>query len=457
MAKSNLREDATASLEPGGDLSDGPVSDVQNSSEQAQPIQADGAKADSNESDVTGQVSIDRVVDERVLTPLPGAEPAGKEDVRKLALWVKLRNAQPKPEDYTKRHDWERAERVETNWPTYRDMAERVLCEVSKDLELGIFLTEACTRIYGFVGVRDGLWTLRGLVTEFKDKGLYPRPENGDFESQIGKLDWLEDKFYETVREIPITRRPEPGINYDLNYRDESRRQNGMITSAEFEAAVAAGSYEQYEELLAEIREASRELDQLKTVAAEYYGPTASSFTQLRETMKDCRTAVEIILRKKETTSPPSQPPPLQPERVKTPGLLIHTGDEDPWAKCEELVRKGEINLALATMTSLAASEPNGRVRFHRKLMLADVCLQTNRKKLGVSILEELNEILELHKLETWETSELVGGVWSRLVHCYRDTVAGTANGDKEAAFFLKLSRLDPWQALVCGEPVRKE
>jgi len=108
-------------------------------------------------------------------------------------------------------------------------------------------------------------------------------------------------------------------------------------------------------------------------------------------------------------------------------------------------------------MAALAAAEPNGRVRFQRKLLLADLCIQTNRKKLGTSILQELNEIIEQHKLESWETSEIVGGVWSRLVRCYRDKAAGTADESLEAEFYLKLSRLDPWQALTCGEPARRD
>ncbi len=121
------------------------------------------------------------------------------------------------------------------------------------------------------------------------------------------------------------------------------------------------------------------------------------------------------------------------------------------------MARGGNIDGALTTMTSLAAAEPNGRVRFQRKLLLADVCLQSNRKKLATSILQELNEIIELHKLESWETSEIVGGVWARLVRCYRDRAAGTADKDREAEFFQKLSRLDPWQALACGEPVKED
>jgi len=117
------------------------------------------------------------------------------------------------------------------------------------------------------------------------------------------------------------------------------------------------------------------------------------------------------------------------------------------------MARSGEIDAALSTMTALASAEANGRIRFQRKLLLADICLQTNRVKLARSILEELNELIDKHNLTSWETSDLVGAVWGRLVRCYRYKNGGTANSDKAAEVFLKLSRLDPWQALSLGEP----
>ena len=121
------------------------------------------------------------------------------------------------------------------------------------------------------------------------------------------------------------------------------------------------------------------------------------------------------------------------------------------------MARSGEIDAALSTMTALASAEANGRIRFQRKLLLADICLQTNRVKLARSILEELNELIDRHNLTSWETSDLVGAVWARLVRCYRDKSAGTASSEKAAEVFLKLSRLDPWQALSLGEPTESQ
>jgi type VI secretion system protein ImpA len=120
------------------------------------------------------------------------------------------------------------------------------------------------------------------------------------------------------------------------------------------------------------------------------------------------------------------------------------------------MARAGEIDAALSTMTALAAAEANGRVRFQRKLLLADLCMRTNRVRLAKSILEELDEMVQKHDLTTWETSDVVGAVWARLVRCYQDRNSGAANPDKAAEFFLKLSRLDPWQALALGDPAER-
>jgi hypothetical protein len=253
-----------------------------------------------------------------------------------------------------------------------------------------------------------------------------------------------------------------------LNYRDEARRSGGMITAAEFDAAAAAGSQKQYDALLASVAEANAELDELKSVIGASYGADVTSLSRLSETVDEFKTAVRIILHRRGAGSSPSRGPespmdgPLPPELPDFGGRVSEppfggSRDHQSWAQCEELVRKGDIESALALMTKLAASEPNGRVRFHRKLVLADLCLQTNRKQLATSILEELSEMIELHKLENWESSDIVGGVWSRLVRCYRDKNAGTANEAKEAQFYLKLTRLDPWQALGCGEPERRK
>lgn len=401
---------------------------------------------------------VSRVVDERVLAPISEQKPAG-EDLRVLKDWVEIRKARPNPNDTVDKRDWEPANPVKTDWSTYKDLVERALCTKSKDLELGVFLTEACARLHGFAGVREGVWTLRGLLTGFADRGLYPLPEDGNLEARYGKLEWMNEKLAEVIREIPITMRLTPARNYSMNYRNEAMRTNGMITMAEFESAVAAGTKEQYESLSKEVVEARAELDEFERVVIAQFGQDALSFSETKHTFEECQAAIASILRKKQpagATVSSGSTLTVQSFGFGSSGGMAEGMVGGAWAEAERMARSGEIDAALSTMTALASAEPNGRVRFQRKLLLADICMQTNRLRLARSILEELNELVEKHNLTAWETSDLVGAVWVRLVRCYRDKSAGTANSEKALEVFQKLSRLDPWQALVLGEPTEQ-
>jgi type VI secretion system ImpA family protein len=403
---------------------------------------------------------LSRVVDERVLVPISEQKAAG-DDLRGLKDWVEIRKARPNPNDVGSRQDWELATPVKTDWATYKDVVEQALCRKSKDLELGVFLTEACARVHGFAGVRDGIWALKGLLTGFAERGLYPLPEDGSLEARYGKLEWMNEKLAEVVREIPITMRPEPGMNYSMNYRDEALRPNGMITVAEFETAVAIGTREQYEALSKEIEEVRAEFVEFEQVVTAQFGPNALSFSESKHALEQCQVAITSILRKKQPTgaavTKTKNAVTVQSFSFGNGGGLAEGMVSGAWAEAERMARSGEIDAALSTMTALAAAEANGRVRFQRKLLLADICIQTNRMKLARSILEELNELVDKHNLTSWETSDLIGAVWARLVRCYRDKNAGTANVEKAAEVYLKLSRLDPWQALALGDAPPEE
>ena len=402
---------------------------------------------------------VSRVVDEHVLSPISEQKPAG-DDLRALKDWVEIRKARPNLNDRGDKKDWEPANPANADWPTYKQVVEKALCTKSKDLELGVFLTEACARIYGFAGIRDGIWTLKGLLNEFSNRGLYPLPdEDGSLESRYGKLDWMNEKLAELVRDIPITMRPEPADNYSMNFRNEALRPNGMITAAEFDTAVAVGTKEQYETLSRDIDEVKVEFGEFEEVVVAQFGPNALSFVDSKHALEECQVAIASILRKKQPASAKTSGSAVTIPSIGSGGGggLAEGMVSGAWAEAERMARSGEIDAALSTMTALAAAEANGRIRFQRKLLLADICLQTNRVKLARSILEELNELIDRHNLTSWETSDLVGAVWARLVRCYRDKNAGTASSEKAAEVFLKLSRLDPWQALSLGEPTENQ
>jgi hypothetical protein len=108
----------------------------------------------------------------------------------------------------------------------------------------------------------------------------------------------MNEKLADVMREIPITMRPEPAKNYSLNYRDEALRPKGMITAAEFEAAAAVGTVEQYERLSAEIKEARSEFEQFEQVAYSQAGPDALSFEVLSRRCRNANSPLTVFCAK---------------------------------------------------------------------------------------------------------------------------------------------------------------
>jgi type VI secretion system protein ImpA len=411
---------------------------------------------------IAGHGAVIRTIDETVLLPLQGGQPAG-DDLRKNNYWVDLRAARPKPPD-PQANPIEAARLAEPEWTRYRDLLLEALSNRTKDLELALYFVEANSRVHRFAGLRDGLWLLENLIRLFAAQGLHPLAEDGDLEIQYGKLDWLDEKLPDVASELPITFSKDDAPGYSLNYYNESRRPGGMITAAAFDEAAKTGRVEDYLELRDTIEETLAELKRLKQTVEVCYGSQVSSFSVAEETLTECRSAVDKILSKRRSDGQINKAPSGAGTSPGISQLFKQTAVPAPsdgnraeaWSRCEEMARSGDVNGALAAMMSLSAVETNGRVRFQRRLLLADLCLQSDRKKLAISILQELNETIELHKLDTWETADVVGGVWSRLVQCYRDHAGGTADENLASAFYLKLSRLDPWQAVACGEPKKE-
>ncbi len=394
---------------------------------------------------------------EDVLAPISPEHPSG-EDLRATEDWVKIRTARPNTDDIGGHDLWTPLEASKASWEQLRELSLAALEKKSKDLRIAIWFTEANLRLHAFAGLRDSLLLIRELVTRFWDTGLYPEIEDGDLEMRAGPLEWLNGKLDDALREISLTRRNEPGEDYSFAYYQESRRPQGRISISDFEAAVRGTKLEAIEETYRDLLEAADELKQLDAACSQRFGTFAPSFSDSRATLDAIRVLLERILRDKRPAAPPdgresSTTPDGAPSFGAIPGFEGGSANGTSWAEAERLARSGKTDEALREMTRLAAAEGSGRARFQRKLMLAEICLSSRRDGLAKVILEELAEMIEKHQLEMWETTEVIGGVWTRLYGCYKNEKAGTADGEKAASLFLKLCRLDPWQALRCSDP----
>jgi len=75
-------------------------------------------------------------------------------------------------------------------WETVHSVAEKILSETSKDLEVAAWYLESLVRSYGISGLRDGLKIIDHLVSDFWD-GLYPMPDEDGIETRVAPITGL--------------------------------------------------------------------------------------------------------------------------------------------------------------------------------------------------------------------------------------------------------------------------
>jgi type VI secretion system protein ImpA len=433
-------------------------------------------------------MSTERLLSDDLLDPIAPDHLAG-EDLRWSPEWDRVEKARQSDDDLSV-GKWRKKESKTADWRLVETLATVLLQTRSKDLQIAIWLTEASLKLHGPAGLRDGLRLIRELMDRFWDAGLYPAIEDGPAD-RSGPLDWLNEKLVDSVLAIPITHCSTQDRDYSLiDLRDarlvgseaqcktedgdidppkqrdyDKALAAGRISLDMFESAVRDTKRTDYEALSSDFEEAYQEFSQLERLVEEKFGEAAPNLGTFRGALKDIQQAISDLLQKKRQQEPNASPiiqkdslgqPATRPESVALhlplPSLssqATQNGNGTSWQDAERLVRSGQVDAGLAEMTRLAASETTGRSCFERKLLLAEVCLNTNRVRLARAVLEELAEQIESHHLETWESSELIGGVWTRLCKVYK----GDSSDSEEAAkLYGKLCRLDPWQALNCTE-----
>ena len=90
----------------------------------------------------------------------------------------------------------------------------------------------------------------------------------------------------------------------------------------------------------------------------------------------------------------------------------------------------------------------SGRDQFIRRIMLAEGAIAKHQLEVAVGILEELSEQIERHRLDEWESPELITRVWDLLRRCYLVAgVSDTARG-RSGELFGRICRLDPSRLL---------
>ncbi len=418
---------------------------------------------------------------EELLQPISAEKPAG-DDQSGEPEWQAIKEAR-RSDDKFNRGNWDRPLK-EADWHAVKELSVELLSRKTKDLRLAVFLTEANLNLNGgFAGLAESLHLVRDLLTTFWDSGLFPQIEDGDPQYRAQALDWLgsPEKLPEAIRGILLTQRSDGGQDYSwLNFEDartvgwekdlrtptgdidenkarkrESDLSGGHLSREMFEIALNSTSRAAIESISKDLDAAWTEFLELDKAIDEKFGGQGPGLQSAREAFEDCRSLILECSKKKREQEP-------DPSEAGTPGANEAprsgfgpegffgdeyggaSGSSGSWSAAENLVRAGNVKEGLAEMTKLAAAE-HGRIRFHRKLRLAETCFSIRRDRLAIAILEELAKEIDEHHLESWESAELLGRVWGRL---YRSYKSGDEAQARAAELFDRLCRLDPWQAL---------
>ena len=429
-----------------------------------------------------------------LLDPISPEQPAGA-DMRWSPEWDRIREAR-RADDELDAGQWTKRERKASDWRLVRDLATAMLRNRSKDLQLAMWLTEANIKLQGFAGLREGLRITRELMVRYWDKGLYPTMDDGP-EDRAGPFEWLNNKLVDSIVAVPITVREDQGRDYNFIDLEDARRvgseanfktKDGDVDSKKkkayeeavaaghvslelFDAAIKATKRRGYEPLSADFHQTYDEFKALEKVIDDKFGDAAPNLAACRTALSEIRQVVVDILDQKRRAEP--DPPPVVPQAshpvdaaqtsdssaqpVPLPGPLPPTNGAQPalsdssWLEAESLIRSGQVDKGLQEMSRLAARERSGRDRFQGKLMLAEACLANKRDRLARSILEELAEQIDKLQLESWESPELIGRVWTRLYQLYKQA-GDSSDLERAGKLYQRLCRLDPWQALACSE-----
>ncbi len=139
-----------------------------------------------------------------------------------------------------------------------------------------------------------------------------------------------------------------------------------------------------------------------------------------------------------------------EPEALPTPAAAATQVEQAPQAAdaydlAMEAMRSRRPQDAIEILSAEIAQVRSGRLRFQRKVQLAQVCLASGHEAIAPPSLEELGKELDERDLEAWEAPDMLAHALVLLLRCMNKL-----DGDPEAKqrIYAHICRLDPLQAL---------
>jgi type VI secretion system protein ImpA len=236
------------------------------------------------------------------LDPISDAHPCG-EDLSFSPLLDEIIDARRSDDPTLDQGEWVTALK-ESNWPFVSQRCSFLLTTKSKDLRLGVWFAEASARMNKFRGLGDGYALIAGLCSQFWD-GLYPLPEDGEYEARVGNLVWLLTQSVKLIRTMPITEgkdtaystadfeaaRARAASGEKTGAKSDGR--DGLPTLASLDAARRKGSRSFYETLLEDSNYCRDALLTLESTIDPFLGSDGPGFSVAKAALDEVIHSIE--------------------------------------------------------------------------------------------------------------------------------------------------------------------
>ena len=422
---------------------------------------------------------------ETILTPIEGDNPAG-ENLRYTPTYDAIQEARREDDDLD-RGEWDREVKT-ADWEAVKQICEEALTEKTKDIQIAVWMLEALIKTEGFGGLDNGLQFVSGLLETFWEH-VYPEIEDDDMDYRIGPLEFLNDKLWLSVRQVPLTD-PSAGSGFGwIKWKeatevgsDETAIAEGKVGIEEFEKAVNRSSKAFYEALNSQIDGCIDTFSQFDNLLDEKFGNEAPRTADFKEALEECQRFITKTLKLKQELDPDPEPEDAAADQVESgddtpdgtddqesggsPSTVAATpasvqgqvvvgmiSDTEPheaavWNSALNALKREGIKKALDTLFSASCSVSSIRSKNRYRLLMAKLCLQADRPDLARPIAEELNTAVEELGLERWESPVWVGDVLGALYRCLIQADEGSDDHYRAEEIFKKMCTIDLTRAL---------
>ncbi|WP_319525618.1 type VI secretion system protein TssA [uncultured Desulfosarcina sp.] len=422
---------------------------------------------------------------ESILTPIEGENPAG-ENLRYTPTYDAIQEARREDDDLD-RGEWDREVKT-ADWQTVQQLALEALTEKTKDIQIAVWMLEALIRTEGYQGLESGLQVISGLLETFWDH-VYPEIEDDDMDYRIGPLEFMNDKLWFAIKQVPLTD-PATGSGFGwIQWKeatevgtDEEAIAEGKLGIDEFDKAVNRSSKAFYAELDEQVGKCLEAFARFDNLLDEKFGSDAPRTADFKQALEDCQRFIAKTLKQKKELDPDPEPeevsdnaapqeptgaedtesqvaggetPQVAPASVAVQGQIVvgMISDTEPheaavWNSALNALKKQGIKNALDILFSASCSVSSVRSKNRYRLLMAKLCLQADRPDLARPIAEELNTLLEELGLERWESPVWVGDVLGALYRCLMQEEEGSDDHYRAEEIFKKMCTIDLTRAL---------